>query len=228
MASHPTIETPDNPRLLPDLDVKSFLLSGEPWKSVLFLLLTFGLGFALSSALMMLLAVSLILSLMIVGIPLLALSAIAWTYLAQIERARITMLTGIRISKPYRPLPEHGWFQKAKTFATDPGVWKDLIYILLLFPVGILQLFIVLFAVVTPLALVSAPLGVLTGGEVTVQGIAISSYGGAILAAVAGVILMPIAAYAVTICARGHALIARWMLGKRGGNSSEDAGTANE
>ena len=228
MASQPTIETPDNPRLLPDLDVKSFLLSGEPWKSVLFLLLTFGLGFALSSALMMLLAVSLFLSLMIVGIPLLAVTAIAWTYLAQIERARITMLTGISISKPYRPLPEHGWFQKAKTFATDPGVWKDLIYVLLLFPIGILQLFIVLFAVVTPLALVSAPLGVLTGGAVTVQGIEISSFGGAMLAAVVGVILMPIAAYAVTICARGHALIARWMLGKRGGDGSENAGTTNE
>jgi hypothetical protein len=228
MAAPGTFEATRNQRLLPDLDAKSFLLSGEPWKSVLFLLLTFGVGFALSSALMMLLAVSVFLSLMIVGIPLLALTAVAWTYLAQMERARIALLTGIRIPSPYRQLPEHGVFQKVKTFATDPGVWKDLIYLLVLFPVGILQLFVVLFAVVTPFALVSAPLGVLTGGAVTVQGIEISSPGGAALAAIAGIILMPVAAYAVTICARGHALIARWLLGKRSEDTLEADDTSTD
>ncbi len=215
-----------NHRILPDLDPKSFLLSGEPWKSVLFLLLTFGIGFALFGALSMLLAMSLMLSFMIVGIPMLALTAVAWTYMAQIERARISMLTGIEISKPYRKLPDEGVFQKVKTFAGDPAVWKDLVYILLLFPIGILQLFIVLFAVVTPFALISAPISVLLGGEATVQNIEITSASGAAVAFVAGLILLPIAAYGVTICARGHALIARWLLGKRNANKAPDETTS--
>lgn len=218
MALNTTADKSSEMRLLPEVDPKSFLLSAEPWKSVLFLMLTFGLGFALSSALSMLLAISLMLSLMIVGIPLLALTAIAWTYMAQIERARIQLLTGISIPQPYRKLPDEGTFQKVKTFATDPAVWKDLVYIVLLFPIGILQLVIVLFAVITPFAMISAPFSVLLGGDLQIQGFEITTMPGAIAAFTGGIILLPIAAYGVTICARGHAVIARWLLGKRLGS----------
>jgi hypothetical protein len=215
MVSNARVNHSRNDRLIPDIDPRTFLTSGEPWKAAIFLVLTFGLGFALSGALSLMLAISLFLSLLVVGIPLLALTAIAWTYMAQIERARISLLTGIEITKPYRPMPESGFLTRVKTFATDPAVWKDLVYLLVLFPVGILQLFVVLFAVVTPLALISAPLGMVGGGTVMVQGVEITSLTGSIIAAFLGLILLPVAAYVVTICARGHALIARWMLGGR-------------
>jgi hypothetical protein len=201
--------------LVPEQDPKSFLLSGEPWKAILFLLLSFGIGFALSGALSMLLAFSLLMSLFVVGIPLLALTAVAWTYMARLERVRIALLTGVEIPNPYRHLPSDGLWPKVRVFATDPAVWKDLIYLLFLFPVGVIQLIIVFFAVATPLSMLGAPLGVVMGDSVTIHNVEIQSIGMAIVTAVIGFGLLPVSAYVVTICARSHGLFAKRLLGSR-------------
>jgi signal transduction histidine kinase len=74
----------------------------------------------------------------LVGIPLLIATIYAWRWLAQLERRLIGALTGVRIPSPYRPDPDGvGWSRKVYARLADPATWKDLVFLLLQLPLGI-------------------------------------------------------------------------------------------
>ena len=75
----------------------------------------------------------------LVGIPILIGSVYAWGWLAGLERRIILALTGTAIQSPYRPLPEGGWWQRLQARLADPATWKDLAYLFLQFPFGLLS-----------------------------------------------------------------------------------------
>jgi signal transduction histidine kinase len=78
----------------------------------------------------------------LVGIPILIGSVYAWGWLAEIERSAIGALTGNRIASPYRPLPEGGWWDRLRARLADPATWKDLTFLFLQFPFGLLSFII--------------------------------------------------------------------------------------
>ncbi|HEV2873764.1 MAG TPA: sensor domain-containing protein [Thermoleophilaceae bacterium] len=78
----------------------------------------------------------------LVGIPILIASVYAWGWLAEIERSTIGALTGKRIASPYRPLPEGGWWDRLRARLADPATWKDLTFLFLQFPFGLLSLIV--------------------------------------------------------------------------------------
>ena len=74
----------------------------------------------------------------LVGIPILIGTIYAWRWLAQLERRLIGALTGVQIPSPYRPDPTGaGWSRKVYARLADPATWKDLIFLLLQLPLGI-------------------------------------------------------------------------------------------
>jgi signal transduction histidine kinase len=73
----------------------------------------------------------------LVGIPILIGTVYAWGWLAGRERLIIGALTGKRIPSPYRPLPEGGWWERLRARLADPATWKDLVFLLLQFPFGL-------------------------------------------------------------------------------------------
>jgi signal transduction histidine kinase len=73
----------------------------------------------------------------LVGIPILIVSVYAWGWLAEVERRVIHALTGTRIANPYRPLPQGGWWVRLRARLADPATWKDLVFLLLQFPIGL-------------------------------------------------------------------------------------------
>jgi signal transduction histidine kinase len=75
----------------------------------------------------------------LVGIPILIASVYAWGWLAEIERSTIGALTGNHIASPYRPLPEGGWWDRLRARLADPATWKDLTFLFLQFPFGLLS-----------------------------------------------------------------------------------------
>jgi signal transduction histidine kinase len=75
----------------------------------------------------------------LIGIPILIASVYAWGWLAEIERSTIGALTGNHIASPYRPLPEHGWWDRLRARLADPATWKDLTFLFLQFPFGLLS-----------------------------------------------------------------------------------------
>jgi signal transduction histidine kinase len=75
----------------------------------------------------------------LVGIPILIASVYAWGWLAGIERRTIGALTGNEIASPYRPLPEGSWWDRLRARLADPATWKDLTFLFLQFPFGLLS-----------------------------------------------------------------------------------------
>ncbi len=71
-----------------------------------------------------------------VGVVVLAGLPLVWRYGARIERRVVWALLGVPIDPPYRPLPRGSVFTRARVVAADPATWKDLAYLLLLFPLG--------------------------------------------------------------------------------------------
>ena len=91
----------------------------------------------------------------IVGIPILVGCLIAWRWTAGVERRLIGSLLGTPIAPPYRPDAEGSWWYRLRGRLSDPATWKDLVFLLLQLPIGIVS-----FAVT--IAIVSVAVGGLT------------------------------------------------------------------
>jgi signal transduction histidine kinase len=96
---------------------------GTAWFVILVTVLSVGVGLAVT----------------LVGIPILIASVYAWGWLAEFERRAIGTLTGRHIPSPYRPLPTGSWWDRLRARLADPATWKDLTFLFLQFPFGLLS-----------------------------------------------------------------------------------------
>jgi signal transduction histidine kinase len=81
----------------------------------------------------------------LIGIPVLIFTVYAWRWLASVERRVIGSLTGVEIPNPYRPEPPGAsWWDKLKARLADPATWKDLVFLLLQLPLGIVAFVVAL------------------------------------------------------------------------------------
>jgi signal transduction histidine kinase len=87
-------------------------------------------------------AVGVGLAITLIGIPILIGCVYAWGGLAEGERRIIHALTGTEIPNPYRPLPAGGWWVRLRARLGDPATWKDLTFLLLQFPFGLVSLIV--------------------------------------------------------------------------------------
>ena len=71
-----------------------------------------------------------------VGVFVLALTLLAWRGGAWLERRWVRAMLGVDIPDPYRPLPAGSLWRRARVLASDPATWKDLAYLVVLFPLG--------------------------------------------------------------------------------------------
>ena len=127
--------------------------------ALLFLFLTFCIGVFVFVVLTVALFFGFSLIPILVGIPILALTAVGWTLLARLERWRIRLLLGARIPFPYRRAePGSSRLVRLRTRLLDPALWRDLVYVLLLLPVGVVQLVVVSVAFSLPWDMISYPL----------------------------------------------------------------------
>jgi signal transduction histidine kinase len=189
------------PAIVPRISPRALLLSAEPWKSALFLVSSFVFGLVSFVALVTLIATGIGLIVTVVGIPLLAATMLLWPYLARLERHRVRALAGVDIPSPYRPMPEGNLIDKGKAIVADGAVWRDLAYLLLLFPIGIAELAVVWNSLYLPYVFLgNARLTSMTlAGFIVNVGIALCILG--------------LAPYAFTLVTRAHARLALWLLG---------------
>lgn len=125
--------------------------------STLFLLSSLPLGLFWSVVLVVLLSAGLPLTVVWVGLPVLALAMAVCVVGVGVERWRLAALLGARLSSPFRPLPRGTILDRLRGGAADPALWRGLLYLLLLFPVGLVELVVVLVMAVS-VFLVSYPL----------------------------------------------------------------------
>jgi Putative sensor len=125
---------PASPALSPRHDPVRLFVSADPWRAAALLLSSFVAGTVWFAVLTSLLALGLLESVIVIGIPILGGTMLLWRAGAQYERRRIAALAGMPLAPPYRPLPESGVWHRLLARAGDPATWRDLLYLLLLFP----------------------------------------------------------------------------------------------
>ena len=83
----------------------------------------------------------------------------AWRWLAELERRLIGALVGIEIPSPYRPDPPGArWWRRFTARLADPATWKDLAFLLLQLPLGVLSFTVTVAVLAVGLGTLAEPL----------------------------------------------------------------------
>jgi signal transduction histidine kinase len=129
-----------------------------PLRRLVYLMLSFVLGLTWFLVLVIGLSLGFSLAITLVGIPLLIgmLWAIRW--MAQIERACVHGLIGVDVSAHYRRPKSPGLGSQIMARLGDPQTWKDLVYLVAQFPLGILWFTIAVTLVCLSAGMTFAPL----------------------------------------------------------------------
>jgi signal transduction histidine kinase len=181
------------------------------WSEFLYVATALPLGIAWLTVLLTLLAVGIGTAVVTIGIPILAVTLLVWRWGADTERQRAALALGAPPPRPTRAVATSGrlldgWVARLK----DPTTWRDLGYMLLLGPVGIVAGTIVIVLWSAALGALMAPLFASSAPD----GSLLSDLGAPALAGVAagGLVLAAVAALATKGLAAGCAALAQALL----------------
>jgi signal transduction histidine kinase len=164
------------------------------WADFVYVSAGLPLGLAWCIALNVLLALGISLAIVTIGIPLLAFTMVLWRWGADTERQRAALVLGAPIARPRRATPaSRRWLDRLMAPVRDRTTWRDLGYMWLLGPVGIvagsvsIALWSAAFAaLLAPAVAGSAPDGSLLDdlGALGLLGVAVASIPIAVLAGI--------------------------------------------
>jgi signal transduction histidine kinase len=115
----------------------SQLADSRTYTRILYLLLALPLGQLEFAFLVTGIALGVGLAIVTVGIPILIGVFVVARWMAIGERRLVNGLLGVEITAPYRPLPPEGRWERLKAFLSDPATWRDVLFLLLQFPLGV-------------------------------------------------------------------------------------------
>ncbi len=146
-----------------------------------------------------------------VGIPILAATIGALVWGTHLERSRIRVFLGIDIPSPYRDLPQDGgWIKRGWRMLRTQALWRDVAYLMLLFPLGLLELAVALI----PVQFAITPLITFLGGTNSIFWWEINSFPESIWALMVGAILLVPLSIGVNLLAILHGEIAKRLLAR--------------
>ena len=116
------------------------VLDARTYGRILYLLLALPLGVAEFTFLVTAISFGFGTAITLIGIPVLIGTIWAWRRLAELERGLFARLVGVEIPSPYRPDPVAArWWSRVGARLADPATWKDLAFLLLQLPLGIVS-----------------------------------------------------------------------------------------
>jgi signal transduction histidine kinase len=134
------------------------IFEARTYGRILYMLLALPLGVAEFSFLVTAISFGFGTAVSRIGIPVLIATVWAWRWIAELERRLIGRLIGVTIPTPYRPDPVGGrWWRRVAARLADPATWKDLAFLLLQPPLGILSFTVALTVIGVGLGLLFAP-----------------------------------------------------------------------
>jgi signal transduction histidine kinase len=196
-------------------------LQPRTWTATVYLLLAMFVGLTWHVVLAVGLTLGVGLVVVWVGVFVLALTVLAWRGGAWLERRWVRLMLGVQVAEPYRPLPAGSLWRRARVLAADPATWKDLAYLVLLGPLGLVWFVITSLLWSVAIVMLTAPLwfwvppagprpGFDNGENARLL---IDTLPEALLAGVAGAVLCVVAAWAVKAMAAVHGAVAQALLG---------------
>jgi signal transduction histidine kinase len=129
-----------------------------PLRRLVYLLLSFWLGLTWFIVLVVGLSTGFGLAITLIGIPLLIAMLWSFRWMAQVERAAVRGLIGVDVQAHYRQPKNPGLGAQIVARLGDPQTWKDLVYLVAQFPLGLLWFAISVTLVGATLTLVAMPL----------------------------------------------------------------------
>ena len=179
-----------------------YLLVGLPIGIMTFTVAVTGLGLTIGLAITLL------------GIPVLLGTLYACRGLAQVERVRAAALLGTPVRGRERAWTGSVW-RRTLAAAGDPAAWRDVLWSLLLLPIGIAGFAIAVSVWSTTLGLLASPLyyWALPRDDDTIALLDSTSLEWSALRVLIGLLLLPVAAWACRGLAAGTARSARAVLG---------------
>jgi signal transduction histidine kinase len=135
---------------------------------------------------------------------------------AHVERSRASALLGLELLDPVAPLQGSSWWRRLLERARSAARWKEVGYLLLLLPLGVLNLVLVVAAWCGSLALLTLPLYVsaLPEGSAKFWAFQVASGGDAWLVALVGLLgLVFLAPWVTVVLGRLDAVTCSWFLG---------------
>lgn len=211
----PAIQQPaptTRPRM--PLNPLRMFVSGEPWLALVYMLLSFVLGIFWFVALVTLISTGTSLVITLIGIPILVGTMYLWIGGARLERSRTNAFLGTDIRDPYAPVTETQWLRKIWARVIDPHTWLDLLYLFLLFPIGIFEFVAATVLLTVPVTFATAPLWYWLGGEARIDDVwRMDTFAESWIVAAVGIPLLLLLPYLLAGIGRGHAWLAQALLG---------------
>ena len=191
------------------------------WAAAVYLVASLAVGVFWFVVLVTGISVGLSLVIIWVGLPILGLTMLAWRGGAWLERRWVGLTLGARIPEPYRPLPTGGLLARWLAMAADPATWKDFAYLVLLFPLGIVWFIVTVTLWSLALTALTVPIYYRLLPNARIEAVWFSDRPNMVLdtlpealaAAVTGLLLCLVAAWATRGMAVAHAAIAQGLLG---------------
>ncbi|WP_217245502.1 sensor histidine kinase [Streptomyces sp. AC602_WCS936] len=201
------------------MSAPGFLLSAWPWRAVAHLLTGAVTGAVTLVGLVVAVTVGGVLSVVVVGLPLLVLTALAGLPVARLERLRLRLADDAPApGRPRRQPAATGPWPWLTTRLREPATWRDLGHALLLATVlWPLDALLVTAALTFPLATAATPLLMATvgdGEEAKVLKLwTVTTWPAAFGVAVLGLLSLIVCAYALGLAAGARAALTRVLLG---------------
>lgn len=197
-----------------------FLLSSWPWRSAGYLLAGAVTGAVALVLIAATAAAGAVLTVVLVGIPLLVLAALAGIPVAWVERHRMRLIDADPAADPHRAPLAHGLWAWLTTRMREQATWRELghalLFAVLLWPVDALVLAV---ALLCPLSMVATPLLMATvgGGQEAkvLKQWTVTTWPAAFGIAVLGVVLLMLGAYALGVVAGARAGLTRLLIAPR-------------
>jgi signal transduction histidine kinase len=129
-----------------------------PLRRSAYLLLAFPLGLTWFIVLVVGISTGMGLAVTLIGIPILVAMLFSIRLMADVERIALRELVGVDASAHYRQPPRPGLWSRIVTRLGDPQTWRDLVYLVAQFPLGLVWFTIALALWTAALGLLAAPL----------------------------------------------------------------------
>ena len=201
------------------------IVRGNTYSNLLYLLLSFPLGIFYFVLVITGLSLGLGLVFTLLGIPILFGTLLLCRVFANFELQQAKILSGIsRIS--HRIKKSKGFWNKIKAYLADSYTWKSLAYLIIKFPIGIINFVLLVTLLSVSLSLIATPVvyhlfetgiifqGTFCSGPESVCFI-FDSYLSTIIVGIIGIFLLFVFLHALNGLARTSGLLAKSMLEKR-------------
>lgn len=122
-----------------------------------YLLLSLPLGVIWFTLISTLVSTGIGLAITLIGIPILIGTVYALRWMAQAERAMVRAMLDVDVEAHYRDVRDPSWWPGFQARLSDPQTWKDLVYLVLQLPIGIVWFVLTTVFISLPILLIGAP-----------------------------------------------------------------------